>query len=587
MTETFTDLYEKASNMDTFSHLYDIIVSRENILLAFRTIKSNKGSKTPGTDGKTIKDIKELSENELVKTIQTKLKNYRPKKVRRKWIEKESGGLRPLGIPCILDRIIQQCFKQVLEPIAEAHFYRHSYGFRPLRSTHHAMARVQYLINQTHLHFVVDIDIKGFFDNVNHTLLIKQLWNLGIHDRKVLACISRMLKAEIDKEGVPSKGVPQGGILSTLLSNIVLNDLDQWVAGQWEFFPLSKKCNSTDMERYHKKRTNLKEGYLVRYADDFKILCRDGKTAQKWYHAVVKYLKERLKLDISPDKSQIVNLRKRESEFLGFTIKANAKRNKRVAHTGIKQKKQEKLKEQARIHIQRIKKSPTTQNALRFNSFVLGIHNYFNRATHVNLEFSRIAYELKAFLYNRLRPVGKYGHPINPSTAYKKFYSTKVKTFEIAGVHLFPIGDVRTVHAMGFSRKLSLYTEEGRKRIYEKLKPNISLEISGLMKAKLPGRTVEYMDNRISRFSMKMGKCEITGWNLTSQEVHCHHYSPTHLGGTDNFQNLRILHKDIHRLIHRKNTEIISSEIQKFGLTASMIKKVNKYRMECGLETVE
>ncbi|KPH67088.1 reverse transcriptase, partial [Oceanobacillus caeni] len=134
MTETFTGLYEKASNMDTFSHLYDIIVSRENILLAFRTIKSNKGSKTPGTDGKTIKDIKELSENELVKTIQTKLKNYRPKKVRRKWIEKESGGLRPLGIPCILDRIIQQCFKQVLEPIAEAHFYRHSYGFRPLRS---------------------------------------------------------------------------------------------------------------------------------------------------------------------------------------------------------------------------------------------------------------------------------------------------------------------------------------------------------------------------------------------------------------------------------------------------------------------
>lgn len=273
MTETFTDLYEKASNMDTFSHLYDIIVSRENILLAFRTIKSNKGSKTPGTDGKTIKDIKELSENELVKTIQTKLENYRPKKVRRKWIEKESGGLRPLGIPCILDRIIQQCFKQVLEPIAEAHFYRHSYGFRPLRSTHHAMARVQYLINQTHLHFVVDIDIKGFFDNVNHTLLIKQLWNLGIHDRKVLACISRMLKAEIDKEGVPSKGVPQGGILSTLLSNIVLNDLDQWVANQWEFFPLSKKYNSTDMERYHKKRTNLKEGYLVRYADDFKILC--------------------------------------------------------------------------------------------------------------------------------------------------------------------------------------------------------------------------------------------------------------------------------------------------------------------------
>ncbi|PAV29156.1 group II intron reverse transcriptase/maturase [Virgibacillus profundi] len=586
MTETFTELYEKASNNDTFNNIYDIITSRENILLAFRTIKSNKGSKTPGTDGKTIDNIKEITENELVSVIQTKLENYQPKKVRRKWIEKENGKLRPLGIPSILDRIIQQCFKQVLEPIAEAYFYKHSYGFRPLRSTHHAMARIQFLINHAQLHYVVDVDIKGFFDNVNHTLLTKQLWNLGIHDRKVIACVSKMPKAEIDKEGIPSKGVLQGGILSTLLSNVVLNDLDQWVAGQWEFFPLSKNYKSKVGERYAKKRTNLKEGYLVRYADDFKILCRDGKTAQKWYHAVRLYLKERLKLDISPEKSQIVNLRKRESEFLGFTIKANVKRKKRVAHTGIKRRKQEKLKEQAKVHIQRIKDSPTTQNALRFNSFVLGIHNYFNRATHVNLEFSRIAYELKAFLYNRLRPVGKYGHPINPSKVYKKFYSTQVKTFKIDGVHLFPIGDVKTVNAMNFSPKLSLYTEEGRKKIYDKLKPNVGLEISRLLKAKIPDRTVEYMDNRISRFSMKMGKCEITGWTLTANEVHCHHYTPPHLGGTDKFNNLRILHKDIHRIIHRKNTDIISSEIQKFELTDSMINKLNQYRMECGLEKV-
>jgi len=268
MTETFTDLYKKASNNDTFNNIYDIITSRENILLAFRTIKSNKGSKTPGTDGKTIDEIKELTENELVNVVRTKLENYQPKKVRRKWIEKENGKFRPLGIPCILDRIIQQSFKQVLEPISEAQFYKHSYGFRPLRSTHHAMARVQFLINQAQLHYVVDVDIKGFFDNVNHTLLIKQLWNLGIHDRKVLACISKMLKAKIDKEGVPSKGVPQGGILSTLLSNVVLNDLDQWVAGQWEFFPLLKNYKSKVGERYAKKRTNLKEGYLVRYADD-------------------------------------------------------------------------------------------------------------------------------------------------------------------------------------------------------------------------------------------------------------------------------------------------------------------------------
>ena len=97
------------------------------------------------------------------------------------------------------------------------------------------MARIQFLINKSQLHYVVDVDIKGFFDNVNHTLLLKQLWNLGIHDRKVLACIAKTLKAEIDKEGIPSKGVPQGGLLSTILSNVVLNDLDHWVAEQWNF----------------------------------------------------------------------------------------------------------------------------------------------------------------------------------------------------------------------------------------------------------------------------------------------------------------------------------------------------------------
>jgi retron-type reverse transcriptase len=135
MTDTFTDLHQRAKNRETFEYLYDIITSRNNILLAYRTIKSNKGSKTPGSDGKTILDIEKRTENELIEEIQKQLKNYRPKKVRRKLIEKDNGKMRPLGIPSILDRIIQQCFKQVLEPIAEAHFYNHSYGFRPLRST--------------------------------------------------------------------------------------------------------------------------------------------------------------------------------------------------------------------------------------------------------------------------------------------------------------------------------------------------------------------------------------------------------------------------------------------------------------------
>ncbi|MGE7625533.1 group II intron reverse transcriptase/maturase [Viridibacillus sp. NPDC096237] len=586
MTDTFTDLHQRAKNKESFHLLYDIVTSRNNILLAYRTIKSNKGSKTPGTDGKTIVNIEKRSENELVEEIQSRLKNYRPKKVRRKLIEKDNGKMRPLGIPCILDRIIQQCFKQVLEPIAEAHFYNHSYGFRPLRSTHHAMARIQFLVNKSKLHYVVDVDIKGFFDNINHSLLIKQLWNLGIQDRQVLACISKMLKAEVDGEGIPTKGSPQGGLLSPLLSNIVLNELDQWVANQWELFPLHKNLK-TRGQLLAKNRTHLKEGYIVRYADDFKIICRDWKTAEKWFHAVKLYLKERLKLDISPEKSKIINLRKHESAFLGFTIRANRKGKKRVAHTFVSAEKMQKIKEDAKKRLEILRTSPTTQNAMRFNSFVLGLHNYFNRATHVNLAFSRLAYEIGASMYNRLKPVGKYEHPNNPPPVYKKFYGLGSKTYKIAGIYLFPLGIIKTKNVIGFTQSITPFTQEGRVLITKRLSKDIRQEIVLLMESKIPTRSVEYMDNRISRYSMKKGKCEITGMFLTVQNVYCHHYIPVHLGGSDKFNNLRILQKEVHELIHMTDNIKAKTLIKTLGITESMLEKINKYRETYELEIIK
>ncbi|WP_240508029.1 group II intron reverse transcriptase [Virgibacillus indicus] len=291
-------------------------------------------------------------------------------------------------------------------------------------------------------------------------------------------------------------------------------------------------------------------------------------------------------MDISPEKSQIVNLRKRESEFLGFTIRADIKGKKRVARTGIKASKKRKMKEEAKKLIQRIRTSPSAMNALLFNSFVLGIHQYFKRATKVNLEFSRLAYDLGAFIYNHLRPVGKYGHPANPPPTYKKMYVNRFKTFQIAGVYLFPLADVKTVNAFGFTPKMTPFTEEGRNIIHKKLRSDIQSEIGLLMKSTLPNRSIEYMDNRISRYSMKMGKCEITGVELPATDVHCHHYVPISLGGNDRFDNLRILHRGIHKLIHSTNKKTIDGLIQGFQLTGDMINKVNRFRRKCELETI-
>jgi hypothetical protein len=176
----------------------DKIISEANILLAYRNVKKNVGSKTKGTDGKTIANLAKYEPKDLVILVRNKLRNFQPQKVRRVEIPKPDGKMRPLGIPTISDRLVQQCILQVMEPICEAKFYKHSYGFRPLRGTKDAIARAQFLAQMNNLHYVVDVDIKGFFDNIDHGKLLKQIWSLGIRDKALLSIISKMLKAEVE-----------------------------------------------------------------------------------------------------------------------------------------------------------------------------------------------------------------------------------------------------------------------------------------------------------------------------------------------------------------------------------------------------
>jgi group II intron reverse transcriptase/maturase len=289
------DLYQKATRRNSFSKLMPTITSDENILLAFRNIKGNKGSKTSACDNVNIKDIERMEQSYFLNEVKRRFQNYQPQKVRRKEIPKPNGKTRPLGIPSMWDRIIQQCILQVLEPICEAQFCNRSYGFRPNRSAKHAIADSTKKINQQNLTYVVDVDIKGFFDEVNHTKLMRQIWTLGIQDKQLLVIIRKILKAPVQMpDGTtmfPTKGTPQGGILSPLLANINLNEFDWWISKQWETFKARRvKSRYRDgiwsndtVTSVLSKHSNMKPMYIVRYADDFKKSSQTHEAMQKKY----------------------------------------------------------------------------------------------------------------------------------------------------------------------------------------------------------------------------------------------------------------------------------------------------------------
>lgn len=585
MQETFDWLYNRSKERSTKGlNLYEIITSESNILLAYRNIKANTGSKTSGVDNLNIDDYKIKNEQEFIDEIRNTLLDYKPNAVRRVDIPKSNGKTRPLGIPTMRDRLIQQMFKQVLEPICEARFHNHSYGFRPNRSVQHAMARSQTLINKATLHYVVDIDIQGFFDNVNHTKLLKQMYNIGIKDSRVLSIVSKMLKAPIKGQGIPTKGTPQGGILSPLLSNIVLNELDWWISDQWETFETSHKYR-TNSDKYAALKTtsSLKRMFIVRYADDFKIFTNTPESAWKIFHAVKGYLNNTLKLEISPGKSQVTNLRKRTSEFLGFKIKAAKKGKRYVAYTFVQDKKIEAIKARLKNLIYKIQKEPTIHNVNEYNVYIMGIKNYYKYATHINVDFSKIAYQISKTLYNRLKSIGKYEIPINPSAIYLKFNKNKYRTFKICGSYLHTIADTQTKNAMNFSQNICNYTVEGRSIIHEKLQVDIATTIQQLSKTIYEYNTLELADNKLSVYSSQRGKCAITNKFLLVDEVEFHHKTPKSLGGTDEYKNLVAIHKSVHKLIHATKIETIERYKIELQLDAKQLKKLNTYRKKCNL----
>lgn len=273
--------------------LMEQVLASENLILAWKRVKANKGA--PGIDGITIGEFPAFL-REHWSRIRSELQEgtYRPAPVRRVFIPKPDGTERPLGVPTVLDRLIQQSFAQVLRPLFEGGFSDHSYGFREARCAHQAVGEMEAGWKEGRRH-AVDCDLKSFFDTVNHDRLMGQLRG-KVRDRKVLGLIRRYLQSGVRlPDGTfeaTAEGVPQGGPLSPLLANVVLDPLDK------------------ELERRGHR--------FARYADDFLVMVKSAKAAQRVKESLTRFIEKKLKLKVNRTKSQAVPLRK--CTFLGFCL---------------------------------------------------------------------------------------------------------------------------------------------------------------------------------------------------------------------------------------------------------------------------
>jgi len=283
--------------------LMEEVVERENLREALRRVKANKGS--PGVDGMTVHDVPGyLKEHWPTLREQLLRGTYKPQPVRRVEIPKPDGGVRKLGIPTVLDRLIQQAVMQVLQRRWDPTFSEHSYGFRPRRSAQQAVAQAQQYLATGH-RWVVDLDLEKFFDRVNHAKLMGQVAK-RVGDKRVLKLIRAFLNAGVMENGLVSpvdEGTPQGGPLSPLLSNLVLDELDR------------------ELERRGHR--------FVRYADDCNIYVRSARAGQRVMEGVSDFITQRLKLKVNQTKSAVA--RPQERKFLGFSFTRNRQPKRRIA----------------------------------------------------------------------------------------------------------------------------------------------------------------------------------------------------------------------------------------------------------------
>lgn len=302
-----------------------------------------------------------------------------------------------------------------------------------------------------------------------------------------------------------------------------------------------------------------------------------------------------MRLDISPEKSKIVNLREHYSEFLGFKLKVREKgkypngEKRYVIHSHISGKAMKNIHTKAKYYIHKMQKPDDRKNAYEvvqnYNAFVMGVHNYYCIATNVSQDFAKIAFPISKSLKARLKE--NISNKGICSSLIKKRYGKSKQLMYVYGFALIPMGYVKHKAPLDKKRSVNKYTAEGRAEIHKKLEAINMDTLYQIMQNPVKQRSIEYNDNRLSLYCAQQGKCAITKQILKIGKMHCHHKNPVKNGGKDNYGNLIFLTEEVHILLHATDTTVIEHYMSILKLNHNQMIKLNKLRKQAGLEEIK
>ena len=563
MEQRFEDYQDGKMNM---RNLHPMVYDINNVSLALYQLSKSKGRNAKGHDGTNYKTLESYSIQELSEIVKDRLLNKKMDYVRRTYIPKDKKKIkmRPLGICSVWDKLVEKCIQLVLDPYCETKFVTSSFGFREQVSAHNALAKVK--IQCQTMPYVLSLDLQDYFGTIDPKITYRELWHIGIKDQVILNYIYRFIKKGYYEDSCKvedPKGSPQGSILGPLIANIYLHRFDVWLRDQGDCW---HDKNITKFHGNHKRRnmglTNLKIGVHVRYADDILVICKNAADAEKFKYSVTKYLTQNMKLTINEDKTRIYNLTKEKMKYLGYEFyiygqDTNYNRYK-VTNT-LPKDKEDEIVEKCKDLLRKIRKSSRFEAIAAWNVYVIGLHNYYKGMAHFHKCFREIGWRIYKLFYHAMKKRAKS----TKEQSYKNnFMESKYESWGKNSYYCFKNYPIIQIDWANWDINL-ISGKKGkviRKNPYnygkKKHKPGVPLgDIEYLVNTSRFIKNSRLAMFRVSKYSSVKGVSYLSGEYVPVNEYHCHHINPRYKRGTNDFDNLCVLSKTEHKILHSSTPE--------------------------------